>query len=274
MQRKYRMIALDVDGTLIDDHFQILPKTREVLQRAFREGIMITLCTGRGPDSTIPLLEELGIEGAVIVHNGALCLHSVTSEIYGKVGLQLEQLRELVQFCRDRKIHFDVNTAFYLYVEGMNPEMKALYESYYVQPMIIDDVMEIKDEVVKFTIVAEEKEIDSLVHEIRDRFPQFRSTRSGENYIDVMHPLVSKGYGLTIVADKLNIPLSEVIAFGNYYNDIEMLERAGMGIAMENSPDEVKQCAKAVTRSNNEEGVYYGLMKYLYHFDEAIKVNE
>jgi Cof subfamily protein (haloacid dehalogenase superfamily) len=274
MQRKYRMIALDVDGTLIDDHFQILPKTREVLQRAFREGIMITLCTGRGPDSTIPLLEELGIEGAVIVHNGALCLHSVTSEIYGKVGLQMEQLRALVQFCRDRKIHFDVNTAFYLYVEGMNPEMKALYESYYVQPMIIDDVMEIKDEVVKFTIVAEEKEIDSLVHEIRDRFSQFRSIRSGENYIDVMHPRVSKGYGLTIVADKLNIPLSQIIAFGNYYNDIEMLESVGMGIAMENSPVEVKQCAKAVTRSNNEEGVYYGLMKYLYHFDEAIKVNE
>jgi len=259
-----QMIALDVDGTLIDDHFQIQPKTKEILKQAYQDGIVIALCTGRSPDSTLPLMEELGAEGPIAVHNGALCLHSKTKQIYGQVGFRIEELAPLIEYCRNRKIHMDINTAFDLYVEQISPEVEELYQHFYINPIKIANVMEIEDEVVKMSMLAKEEVIESCIIEIQQLFPQYHAIRSGETYIDVIHPRANKGYGMAIVADKLGIPLQNVIAFGNYYNDLELLQEVGLGIAMENSPDEVKRAAKAVTRSNNDEGIYYALKKYLY----------
>ncbi len=266
---KYRMIALDVDGTLIDDRFQIQPKTKGILKELYDDGVEIALCTGRNPSGAIPLMEEIGVEGPVIVHNGALSLHSTSKEIYGTLGFHMSELQDVVEFCRAQGIHFDVNTPFHLYVERMDPRLERLYQSYFAQPILLRDVMELDEDVVKLSLLGEEELIDRLVGEIEERFPYFRSIRSGENYIDIMHPDASKGYGLRIVAEKLNIPLDEIVAFGNYYNDIEMLAEVGFGIAMENSPIEVKNIAKAVTRSNNEEGIYYGLREHFYKDSSA-----
>lgn len=261
---QYRLIALDVDGTLINDQFQIMPKTREILIDAYQNGMMIALCTGRGPQSTIPLMEELGVEGPVVVHNGAIILHSRTKEVYGQVGFQIEELRDLIHYCRTIDVHMDVNTAFDLYVEAVSPEIEALYSEYYVKPLRVHNVLELQDEIVKLSILGVEARIPTILADLLDRFPQFHITQSGENYIDVIHPEVSKGEGTAILADKLGIPMAQIIAFGNYYNDLELLAKVGLGIAMENSPDEVKKVAKSVTRSNNDEGIYHALKSILY----------
>lgn len=268
---KFRMIALDVDGTLIDDHFMIQPKTKALLKALHDQGVEIALCTGRNPSGAIPLMEEMGITGPVVTHNGAFSLHSSTREIYGVLGFQMAELKEIVNFCRERNIHFDVNTPLHLYVEKMDDALASLYQAYFAEPILLDDIFTLNEEVVKFTLVAEENVIDDLVDEVRERFPQFHSIRSGENYIDLMHPKASKGYGLQIVTEKLGIPLNKVIAFGNYYNDIEMLQEVGLGIAMENSPPEVKKAAGAVTRSNNEEGIYYGLKEHFFESEEQVQ---
>lgn len=265
---KFRMIALDVDGTLIDDRFQIQPKTKELLKGLHDQGVQIALCTGRNPSGAIPLMEEMGASGPVVVHNGAVSLHSTSRDIYSVLGFHMKELADVIRFARDRGIHFDVNTPFRLYVERMDEDLKQLYRSYFAKPILLDDIMELDEEVVKLSLVGEEKFLDGMMTEIRERFPQFHSIRSGENYIDLMHPQVSKGYGLRIVAEKLGIPLGQVIAFGNYYNDIEMLEEVGFGIAMENSPPEVKKVAKAVTRSNNEEGIFYGLTRHFFEIED------
>lgn len=260
---QYRLIALDVDGTLINDQFQIMPRTKEILHEAYQNGVMIALCTGRSSDSTIPLMEELGAEGPIVVHNGAIVLHSKSKEVYGQVGFQIEELSELIKYCRDQGIHIDVNTAFDLYVEAVTPELESIYREYYARPIVIPDVLDLKEEIVKISVLAEEVLVPGVLAELKQRFPQFRITQSGENYIDVIHPEVSKGEGISILAKKLNIPLNQIIAFGNYYNDLELLTRVGLGIAMENSPDEVKRVAKHVTLSNNEEGIYHALKKFL-----------
>lgn len=261
---QYRLIALDVDGTLINDQFQIMPKTKHILRDAYEQGIMIALCTGRGTESTIPLMEELGVEGPVVVHNGAIVLHSRTREIYGQVGMRIEELGGIIDYCRTNGIHMDVSTAFDLYVESVTPEMESLYLEYYARPIIVPNVSELDEEIVRMSILTEIAEVDRIYAELKDRFPQFRITQSGENYIDIIHPAVSKGEGTSRLVKKLGLHLEEVIAFGNYYNDLELLASVGLGIAMENSPEEVKQVAKAVTRSNNDEGIYHALKKYLY----------
>lgn len=259
---QYRLIALDVDGTLINDQFQIMPKTKEILKDCYQNGMMIALCTGRGAQSTIPLMEELGAEGPIVVHNGAIILHSHTKEIYDQIALQRDELRELVQFCRDRKLHMDISTADQVYVESITPELAVIYREYYSEPIVVPDILELEDEIIRLAIIADEAK--AITEELRKRFSHLRITQSGENYIDVIHTTVSKGEGTARLVKKLGITLDQVIAFGNYYNDLELLASVGLGIAMENSPEEVKMVAKEVTRSNNDEGIYYALKKILY----------
>lgn len=86
--------------------------------------------------------------------------------------------------------------------------------------------------------------------------------RSGDFFIDLMHKDASKGAALQKLAEKRGIPAENVMAIGNYYNDLTMLTFAGLGVAMDNSPQEVKDAADAVTASNNEEGVKLALEKY------------
>lgn len=261
---QYRLIALDVDGTLINDQFQIMPKTKEIIVDAYQNGVMVALCTGRSTESTIPLMEELTAEGPIVVHNGAMVLHSRTKEVYGQIGFHVEELEELIRFCREAGLHIDVNTASDMYVESVTPELASIYSEYYASPIIIPDVMMLRDEIVKMSILAEEEHTADVVAELHRLFPQFRITHSGANYIDVIHPAASKGEGAARMVERLGISLDEVIAFGNYYNDLELLSSVGMGIAMDNSPEAVKRAAKAVTSSNNDEGIYYALKKYLY----------
>ncbi|MNN14057.1 Sugar phosphatase YidA [compost metagenome] len=86
--------------------------------------------------------------------------------------------------------------------------------------------------------------------------------RSGDYFIDLMHPEASKGNALKQLAEQRGIPAEQIMAIGNFYNDITMLTFAGLGIAMDNSPIEVKAAAQDVTASNNEEGVRVALEKY------------
>ncbi len=104
--------------------------------------------------------------------------------------------------------------------------------------------------------------LDKVHEEIGKWTPEFNILRSGEYFLDLMHPDASKGNALKQLAERRGVRPEEVLAIGNYYNDITMLTFAGMGIAMDNSPLEVKAAANEVTASNNEDGVHAALLKY------------
>ncbi len=260
---KYKLIALDVDGTLINNEYQITEATRKTISDVHKQGAHIVLCTGRGPTSTLPLLELLNLEGTVITHNGAATVESVGSRLIHQFGFRMNDLRPFVEYCRERKIHFDVNTAFVHYLEHLTDVEREMYEKYLVNPRQIDDVMSLEDEVVKISVFAEGEVLDQLTLDWpRMGHPMFKIIRSGEFFIDVMHHEANKGNALRSLANDWGINAQEILAIGNYYNDVEMLEFAGLGIAMDNSPEDMKRDADAVTSSNDEEGVHLALQQY------------
>lgn len=262
---KYKLIALDVDGTLINDHHELTQGTIETIRKIAEQGTEIVLCTGRAPDSSIPLMKQIGLEGYIITHNGAATVDTRNLDVVNEFALNPHGLEMYIDYCHKNNIHFDVNTTFALYVQGaagLSKEALDLYGKFMIQPQELPGWADLSEPIVKFTVTATMEELDKVYADWSLWSQEFNMLRSGDFFIDLMHKEASKGAALQKLAAKRGIPAENVMAIGNYYNDLTMLTFAGLGIAMENSPLEVKAAANDVTLSNNEEGVKAALEKY------------
>lgn len=262
---KYKLIALDVDGTLLDDDHHLSEENKQAVAEVTRQGGLIVLCTGRSPQNSIPLMEEMGLTGYVLGHNGAATVRIEDREVLHQYGLDARGLDPYIQYCRERNIHFDINTAFDMYVdniENLSSEANHMYENFHIVPASLPAWDDFREPVVKFTVFTKPDILDEAQREWGTWTQQYNILRSGEFFIDFMHPEASKGNALKHLAVQLGIPREEVLSIGNYFNDISMLTFAGLGIAMDNSPAEVKAAADTVTGTNNEHGVRDALVKY------------
>lgn len=261
---KYKLIALDVDGTLLNDDHQLTEATVQTVKRVHNQGATIVLCTGRGPGNAIPVMEELGLEGTVITHNGAATIRTSDRSIIHQYPFQPEELAFFVQYCREHRVHYDLSTPYHLHVDADLPEpIRQMYELFKISPVQVDELAAVPEQPVKFTAFSPDKQ---LLDRVQADWMKVGSSllvlRSGNEFIDVMHAEASKGNALRALAESLGIDRSQVLAMGNYYNDADMLQFAGWGIAMNNSPEDVKRLADEVTVSNNEGGVYRSLLKH------------
>ncbi|OMF22422.1 hydrolase [Paenibacillus sp. FSL H8-0548] len=259
---QYDLIALDIDGTLLTDDHVLTKAIHETVNEAADRGAQIVLCTGRGPLQALPVLEELGLGGTLITHNGAATINSDDRSVIHQFDMIPEHLSRYVSYSRDEAIHFDLNTAFEMMVENVTPEAEAMYLRFQATPAVQDFRLTLPNGLVKFTVFGSKEKMDEVQAEWEGWPQHLHSIRSGDFFIDVHHAEASKGRALQQLAQFRGIDPSRILAIGNYYNDITMLQFAGMGIAMGNSPQEVKQAAKAVAPSNSEDGVAQALREY------------
>ncbi|MBP2001264.1 Cof subfamily protein (haloacid dehalogenase superfamily) [Paenibacillus shirakamiensis] len=261
----YKLIALDVDGTLLNDKHELTPSTAETIQRIAAQGTEFVLCTGRAPLSCIPFMETMGLEGYVITHNGAATVDVKTRDIVHEFAIDAQGLLPYMDYCRRHGVHFDVNTTYGLYVDHldqMTSEVLAMYHQFMIEPQDMPIWADFKEPIVKLTASGPSDQMERVFAEWSLWNPEFNMLRSGDYFIDLMHPDSSKGNALKQLATSRGLASEEVMAIGNFYNDITMLTFAGLGIAMDNSPAEVKAAAKEVTASNNDEGVRLALEKF------------
>lgn len=264
----YRLIALDVDGTLLNDHHELTDQTIETIQEVHDQGCYIVLCTGRAPVSTLPILEQLGLEGTMITHNGAVTVHADErgQSLVNEFTFNLSEIEPLLAYARREGIHFDVCTAFNMYIERVGEYEKMMYKKFLINPKLVTSVSELGVPIVKFTLFAVPEVLDRVQRDWEEQklYGNLSMIRSGDLFIDVMNPVANKGNALKALAATLEIKPEEIVAIGNYYNDLEMMDFAGLGIAVENSPDDVKKAADVVTSSNNDEGVHAAIRKYFF----------
>lgn len=124
---------------------------------------------------------------------------------------------------------------------------------------LIENIAEIDEPIFKTSILGTEKELEKVERNIEAVIPELRVVRSGEDSLDVIHPKASKGSSLAWLAEYYDISQQDTIAFGNYYNDVDMLSFARVGVAMKNAPLPIKQSADYVTKRNEEDGVAFVL---------------
>lgn len=260
----YQLIALDLDGTLLTDDKRITAETMRLLEQLRRDGIYIAICTGRAALSVRPLLQDHSFASHFITDNGGTVKVAATGQVLYSNTIPRSFLATMKQVMETFDVHCDVTTDNHIYVEVLTDEMREKYREYLIEPKAIGDLRDVPLEPLKFTISGEPSTLDELVSQLDARYgADLKFVRSGEHFIDIMKAGTTKGKALNILVDHLQIERKDVIAIGNYYNDTEMLQYAGLGIAMDNSPADLKTIADDITRSNNDDGVRVALQKWL-----------
>ncbi len=262
---RYKLVVLDMDGTLLDNDHRVSEANREVIQRLNREGTKVILASGRPYESIHPYVKELGIELPIIAANGALIKCPRSSEVYYSTGLPINLAKEIVEYGKEN--HYPISLYLDSEVHTFNESMvKVHWELESLNARVID-TFDGGKEVYKIIYKNTPQKIEEAFKHLEQIYKEkLYITRSDDTYLDVMNSNASKGKALHQLLGRLHISSHEVLVMGNSFNDIAMFEVAGFAIAMDNSPQEVKDAADFVTKSNYEDGVAYALDKYINNF--------
>jgi Cof subfamily protein (haloacid dehalogenase superfamily) len=261
---KIKLVALDIDGTLLNDDYECDRETRELLQHLESVGVKIMLCTGRPLEATKLIAAEIGAATHLITDNGAVIYDLVRQETLAVKAIPIECYEPIIDGMVQTGAHVDVTSLTRMYTVSHSAAIAEMYSKYKVQPRIVEKLTMVEDSILKATLFAKPAAIDAIMAFLPEKLAWYpvQCLRSGPTFIDVMPKDSSKGRSLSLVCEMLGIDRGSILAMGNYYNDLDMIEFAGIGVAMENAPEDVKSQADHVTASNNEQGV----KKALEHF--------
>lgn len=260
---RYRLIAADVDGTLVDDRRRIPPAVREALAEARAAGCRVTLATGRMYASVLPFAEAVGTDAPLILYNGAVLVERGTRRATFRRCLPLAEARLALTLLKRFPLHVNLYAGEGLYIERVTPAAtESMVKDGVTAETVGDLVAFLREDPVKLLCIGEPSDLEAFrLLFIAERArrglpgPPPHLVRSEPTYLEVLPPGVNKGVGLQELARQLAIPLEAVVAFGDNLNDAEMLEVAGLGVAVKNAHPDLKARADLVAGTNNEGGM-------------------
>lgn len=264
----YRLLAVDLDDTLLDKNLRVSEGNRRALWLAREAGVVVTLATGRMFRATLPFARELGIEAPLIVYQGALVKHAASGEVVAHRPVPLDLAVDVVGRLAAKGFHVNVYLDDCLYVEKTGPE-SALYESISrVSAVPVGKLVPFLrargQDPTKVLAVGKEEELDRLAQEMRALYGEsLHITKSKPFFLEFSHPLANKGRALADVAAYYGFAPQEVIAVGDAENDLEMIAWAGLGVAVANARPQVLASADYVTASHEEDGVARVVEKFI-----------
>lgn len=266
----YKLMAIDMDGTLLKDDKTISDKTKEALKKAADSGVKIVLTTGRPIQGIINYLNELELTGKddyVIGLNGALiCKTSDYSVLSSNETLKGSDLKYIYNKVKDLKVHVHAYTRNEDLVDAESKYSRGDEKRIHLKARVVDIPSEVKDddEILKVLLEEEKDVLDRITplisEELLEKYSMFRSL---DFIIEFMKKGCTKANGIEKLAKHLGIKKDEIIAAGDAANDKEMIEYAGLGVAMGNSMDEIKQVSDFITKSNEEDGIAYVIDKFI-----------
>ena len=256
-----KLIALDLDGTLLRDDLSLSPRVAQALAQAQRAGALITLASGRGFPALKPWVARLQITSPVIGYQGASITDPLTGRIICEYPFPREMLDELVEYARERDLSLTVYVDDEIYVERKR-HSTAFYDKWFGLPIhvVTDLTTALAADPIKFLITATSDVLDVLQPEVVAHFGQsMHIVRSHPLFLEGLALGVTKATALAWVAHYLGIAQSDTIAIGDSGNDVEMLAWAGIGVAMGNASHDALQAADLVVPSVDEDGVAVAL---------------
>lgn len=265
-----RMICLDIDGTLLNSDHKISPKTKEVIQIVSKEmHIPVILVSARLPRGILFLLQELNISNPIICYSGALTMDE-KNNIISNITIPVSGVKQIYQLAKEMGIHVSLYKDDEWYVENIDEWSDQEGIITRMSPSITNfDVLFKQWEKEntgpnKIMCMAEPDQIEALNNKTKiNSLNNLSIYLSKPTYLEVMPGSASKTSAIEVLCEKYGIQRSEVIAIGDNYNDINMIEFAGIGIAMGNAPEAVKQYADDITLTNDEDGVAEAIKKHI-----------
>ena len=242
MTKSVKLIALDMDGTLLNPALEVSKRNKEAIQEALRQGIQVVLSTGRGIDTCYPYAEELKLQTFMITANGGQ-VWTMEKELLQQKLLANDTVETLQQYTEEAGVH-----RWMISTEGV-------FQG--------DETVNIQDyQWLKFGCASED--LDRL-QEVKDRLKELEGleiTNSLPTNIEINPEGVSKANALSFLCDRTGISMEEIMAVGDSLNDLKMIQQVGVGVAMGNAQEKIKEAANAVTDSNLEDGVGKAIEKF------------
>lgn len=249
------MIAIDIDGTLLDDDLNISDKTSKKIRELKGKGIEVVLATGRTYKSANNIMNQLGIKTPTITENGSRVTIPSKGDVYKK-SIPIKDALEVIKFAEKENHYIKIYTDSELYVKEIDEYSSEFTKAHGIELKEIGKLSEnINRDVDMIVLILDkiykgelDKEIEKLNVDV---------TMSGRHSLEFVPKGTTKANALKFLAKELDIKREDILAIGNGLNDFEMIEYAGIGIAMKNSdPNLLDKCKEVSEFDNNEEGVY------------------
>lgn len=266
----HAVLALDLDGTLLPGDFRLRPFTVQVLRALRRGGTRVVINTGRMFRSALPYALELGLSGPMCCYQGALIKTIGSGEVLLHEPLSLDTALRLLEVLESEEHSANVYVDDILYVEKMTEEVRRYLSIAQVEVQAVGRLSAfLTQPTTKIVVGGEPEVLDELAVRLRALFPALYIVKSLPVFLEIASPAVSKSRALAFLGERYGFGNEDVIAFGDSYNDTDALAwaatpnpltgRSGLGVAMKNSPPEVKCAGNRVCGSVDEEGVAWFL---------------
>jgi len=268
---KYKLLVVDVDGTLVDKNGVISSEDERAIAKAIAAGVKVAISTGRVIKACQGIISKFSLDGHHIFFDGALVSDPAQSnEVYSQ-PIKKEMVRQAVEFARLNDIYLELYSPERFFAERENWSDNVHYRFFGVAPVIADfsSIWE-RERIMKAEMVVHNPEEAAKAQLFQNEFNhslRFSIARSPAypeiDFVNIIDPEVSKGEALKALASFLGISTDEVIAIGDGLNDISLLETSGLAVAMGNAFPEVKKVADYITVDVDQSGVAAAVERFV-----------
>lgn len=258
----YRLVALDLDGTLLDRNHRISPANADAIQECLDRGIQIVLATGRLFASIVGYCQSMRLAGPHITLNGAVIADTATGALDSLDSMTAEDMRFAAQALEAEGLEYVVFGRRSIYTRSFGPLCDLLVGYGEPEPIIVSSLDEhsVPDPVKVLAFLGED--VASIVATAKAGC-RLDAVRTGPHFLEFLVPGATKGKALSRLISQSGVMREEVIAIGDGHNDVSMFSVAGLGVAMANAPVSVQEQAGAITGHFAEDGVASALWRFV-----------
>ena len=263
---RIRLVALDLDGTLIGDDLVLRPRVRETVATAQARGIAVTIVTGRMFAAARPFARALAIEGPIVCYQGAAIFDVASGATLRQIPVRPDVARDTLAWAADHGVHAQCYADDTLYVDQIDSFSKRYTDLARVEPVLVPSLRAAFAErpTVKVVLVDDpERASQHLIALHALLGERAYITRSHVDFVEVIDPSVNKGEALALIARRYDVPLDETLAIGDAWNDVPLLDAAAVGVAMGSGPPELLEHADHVVADVAHDGVAEALERYV-----------
>lgn len=263
---KYKLVALDIDGTLLNSSHKITRRVHAAISEACAKGATVVLCTGRPFVSAKPFNEQLGISTPIMANSGAEVVDPVTGELLISSRISESVARSLIEVLRSYHCtHMIFDDTEDMLIERPDAITELFSTKLTMTTRKIDDFLELpKIDTPKIYAADFQHRLETIAAEMHERFPgEVTASLSLPCLLEIYNGVTTKGRALEELARSMGVEREEVIAVGDSVLDQSMIEYAGLGVAMGNSMPEILDSADVIAPGHDEDGVAWVLEKYV-----------
>lgn len=275
-----KLIAVDLDGTLLNTDHLLSERNEKAIKAALAQGVQVVLATGKTFFAASQLVKRLGIQGPSICVQGT-AVYNADGSLRNQLTLDPGMARRAITFAEDRGYHVALYVGNRILVRQMHPRVAALTEPYHEPDAeAVGSLQAVLDNMAANKLIVvmpgDARRITALRWQLSMQINGTgRLLQAGvSDMLEILPPNASKGMMLKSLLKDMHIPASHVLACGDAENDVEMLELAGLGIAVGNASDHVKQVADVVVGTNDQDGVAEAIERFVLNAEEPVQAAE